>query len=58
MSRAERQMRALRAERARHDVPDLVRAHPELAAAVVELQEVLDDLLSTSKPSPWRVAVR
>lgn len=48
----------VRTERARHDMPDLVRAHPELAAAVVELQEALDDLLSTSKPSPWRVAVR
>lgn len=58
MNRAERQMRALRAERARHDVPNLVRAQPALASAVVKLQQALDDLLTTSKPSPWHVAGR
>ena len=39
-------------------VPELVRQHPDLAVAAVGLQQALDDLLSTHKPSAWRAAGR
>lgn len=56
---AERQARALQSELLRRQARrPVVAQHPELAEAVVALQEALNDLLTTSVPSPWRAAGR